>query len=327
MKKSIFILLLGFLPMYLFSQTLADEVKTTLQNLAKAWTAFPKTQDKASILKFYDIGFTGCGYSVDAEENSTKTTFTHFTDERYNEINKTLDILIEKIALGTNLGIYFKLGEIKKIEVSQNLAYVFVDYNDIKMAVDGNVFLNQQQTCTYILKKTGADWKIIHISSEGFSYDYDCFVKGTMITLANGNNIGIENLKRGSILVSLDDNNKFSTAEVDTVLVCNKPEGYNLYTITFAPEEPNLIASNKNDLRSSIITLNVTSNHPFNTTKGILKVKDLKIGDDVFVNINSNLEIYKIANIQQNSKTNIVYNVRLKGNKTFFVNNIATLMK
>ena len=142
-------------------------------------------------------------------------------------------------------------------------------------------------------------------------YGTGCLEKGTKISLSNNNDINIEDVKVGDILIAYNE----ETNSIDTTTV----------TKTYIHKE-NVFDCMEIFLQinDSIIKIGTTSNHPFfSQSKGIINAGSIKIDDKLIYIDKSNKIIYpKVQKIQKlKEKYNTVYNIETTKHN-YFANGI-----
>ncbi len=163
------------------------------------------------------------------------------------------------------------------------------------------------------------------------SNDYDdiCFTENTLITMADGTQKFISEIKNGDLVLCYDNFTlQTVVSEVSELIVHNDKE-YNISRVT-VNNQRFFLASSDNSFVNTNFTIQATENHPIVTTEGIKTIGELIEGDRLLYYDNNsnaffNLPVIKTEkNIKQIDK---VYNVRLTNNTNYIANNLVVLMK
>jgi hypothetical protein len=163
------------------------------------------------------------------------------------------------------------------------------------------------------------------------SNDYDdiCFTESTLITMADGTQKFISEIKNGDLVLCYDNFTlKTVVSEVSELIVHNDKE-YNISRVTVNNQRFFLASSEKSFVNTNF-AIEATVNHPIVTTEGIKTIGELMEGDILLYYDNNsnaffNLPVIKTEkNINQIDK---VYNIRLTNNINYIANNLVVLMK
>jgi hypothetical protein len=134
-----------------------------------------------------------------------------------------------------------------------------------------------------------------------------CFLAGTMILKADGQSLSsvpIEQIKTGDEMLSFDSIGKIESAKAIQI---HKARVNQFFVISTQNHE-----------------VKVTGEHPFFVGGGdFKKVKDLKVGEEIFVYCNGNLCKEAITDIKVFNQQVDVFNLTVGDNNTFFANDFA----
>ncbi|MFH1237731.1 MAG: Hint domain-containing protein [Candidatus Aenigmatarchaeota archaeon] len=130
-----------------------------------------------------------------------------------------------------------------------------------------------------------------------------CFPAGTSIKMADGSSKGIEDVKKGDMVLSFQ-NEKIVSSKVAEAYAPIKDYVY-------------LIKTGTSDVKA-------TGEHPFYTGKGVfITADDLKVGDVIYVLKNGALSPEKITSKELLMEPVDVYNLKIEGTETFFADQFA----
>jgi len=134
-----------------------------------------------------------------------------------------------------------------------------------------------------------------------------CFLAGTMITKVDEESLSsvpIEKIKIGDEVLSFNPDGEIKIAKVTKTHVAKANQIF-------------VLSTKENEVK-------VTGEHPFLTEKGVFKkVKDLKVGEKIFVLCNDGLCEETILDKKGFNKEAEVYNLTVDGNNTFFAEGFA----
>ncbi|MBW2962110.1 RHS repeat-associated core domain-containing protein [Mesonia aestuariivivens] len=148
-----------------------------------------------------------------------------------------------------------------------------------------------------------------------YSYQNHCFVAGTKVTMSDGQQKNIEDIKVGDEILSLN----METMKVESDQVIELPNKFHIQRMIYMELDNNL----------EVIS---SPNHPFyvkskgwstHTTHGNNSYAKLEIGDTLFYYENGKIKETKIIKIIDEKKEAPMYNIKhVQNNNTFFVNGV-----
>ncbi len=121
------------------------EIETLLRNMARDFTDFTRVREIQAILRYYSPDYTKVA------EGKVKTL---------NDRKATLIDIQEKLDLGAQIGISFRIGEIKA-NVIGNTAWAMYTYTE-KIGAGGTALSAEDGITTAILSKRPSGWVILH---------------------------------------------------------------------------------------------------------------------------------------------------------------------
>lgn len=191
----------------------------------------------------------------------------------------------------------------------------FTDLRDAKLSTDAYLAYS---------------WALYNLVGQ-LSNDYDniCFTENTLITMADGTQKLIADIKQGDLVLSYDNFTSQTIVSEVSKLIVHKGNSYNITRVTVNNEKM-LLASTDNYFINTTFSIEATANHPVVTTECIKTIGELTENDRLlFYDIHSNsfidLPIIKTeSNVKQVDK---VYNIRLNNNITYIANKLVVLMK
>ena len=331
MRKSISTLIFVLFAIFCFGQnTDTDAIKSLVQGIAKSWTTFPKTLDKQSILKYYSIDYKGTSIVLNyGQDDFTIDGGDLDYNQNYSDIEELLSGMEDEMALG-NYGILNKIWSIddKDIVIYGNIAYIEF-WSDFKVSVDGKIQINSQRLTNYVLIKVQNEWKILRSSEidNVHSNDY-CFPAESLVMLVDDNCRQIEEIQKGDVIKVYDFTQKKFTSDIVDDLIIHKNNNFDLITLTY--ENSNLFtASSSTQIPLFYNTLTATQNHPIFTDDGFKQVQEIREGDFIYVYSSdfNNLIQCKVVDVNTSTKTNLVYNIKLKNSDNYYVNGVMVKMK
>jgi hypothetical protein len=163
------------------------------------------------------------------------------------------------------------------------------------------------------------------------SNDYDkiCFSENTLISMSDGSQKLISDIKKGDQVLCFDNfTNQSIVSEVSELIVHNEIP-YNISRITVNNENL-LLASTENYFINSAFSLEATNNHPVVTKEGIKTIGELTLKDRLlFHDVNSNtfIDLPIIKKESNVKKVDKVFNIKLKNNINYIANNLVVLVK
>ena len=121
-----------------------------------------------------------------------------------------------------------------------------------------------------------------------------CFIAGTMILMADGNSMAIENITLGDRVITFGEDNEFSEGEVKWVM---EPIEKTVYVL--------------ND------TIQVSGEHPFWTPDGWVKATDLASGDRYYAFDETGIHLEELTSVWYSPEAVTVYNFHVEGDETY----------
>jgi ketosteroid isomerase-like protein len=122
------------------------EIEASVNQASKAWEEFPKSLDRASLLKYYAADYSGVKDGV---------------SETRKDLEKSFDELAEKIKLGDSIGISYKITELAILPFTGRIAWI--TYNDeTKLGRSGFLLSDTKTKCSTLVRKEGEAWLVFH---------------------------------------------------------------------------------------------------------------------------------------------------------------------
>lgn len=119
------------------------------------------------------------------------------------------------------------------------------------------------------------------LSGEHATYGSDiCFPGDQLVTLANGSEKLLSDIKMGDEVISVDPWTKESSVVKVNKLVSHKPENYAITVLTLIKEERKE-SLNQLEINLSIRELKATPNHPMQTESGSMEIGEIRVGEMV----------------------------------------------
>lgn len=279
----------------------------TIGDLFHSFT-IPNSPDSDDINVIFAWSYDGDSFPSGSEQVDTTLVNKIENDVRYNIVNKiTLDDG-STFRLGPNLLILvydiqldkLRYRAVMNVNPSEfkipniNNELLAVVSNDVEI-LDGDYksyVLDMEETDTFFLNNGGVGIKLI---------THNCFVEGTLITNGNGEQVKIETLKPGDLVQSakISDDGSFSleSKAITEILVSKKTPTYKIHV--------------------GSVVIEGTSEHPMYVKGEWVKIKDLKVGDEL---TNSKGELVSITKIEIIEEVKTVYNLLgVVDNRNFFV--------
>jgi ketosteroid isomerase-like protein len=123
-----------------------SEIEASVNQATKAWEEFPKSLDRASLLKHYAADYSG------VKDGASETL---------KDLEKSFDDLAEQIKLGDAIGISYKITELNIHPFTGRLAWM--TYQDETKLGRGGVLLRDiKNTCSTLVRKEGETWLVFH---------------------------------------------------------------------------------------------------------------------------------------------------------------------
>jgi hypothetical protein len=157
-------------------------------------------------------------------------------------------------------------------------------------------------------------------------YEY-CFPATAQVSMADGSLKNISEVKQGDKVLSYNILSKKST--VTTVQKVQIHEGKSFEITRILLIDPSQALTASLGIKYNLKPLEATANHPILTDKGMVKMGDLKVGNQVYVfdNETNTFKNYKIFITQpSNSKVLKVYNL-ITEKENYLVNSVVVLKK
>lgn len=163
------------------------------------------------------------------------------------------------------------------------------------------------------------------------SNDYDdiCFTESTLITMADGTQKIISEIKSGDLVLCYDNFTLQTVVSEVSELIIHNDKKYNISRVTINNQRF-FLASSDNSFVNTNFTIEATENHPIVTTEGIKTIGELIEGDRLLYYDNNSNAFFNLPVIktEKNIKQiDTVYNVRLTNNINYIANNLVVLMK
>lgn len=122
------------------------EIEASVNQASKAWEEFPKSLDRASLLKHYAADYSGVKDG---------------TSETLKDLEKSFDDLAEQIKLGDSIGISYKITELNIQPFTGRLAWM--TYRDeTKLGRSGALLSDIKTKCSTLVRKEGKAWLVFH---------------------------------------------------------------------------------------------------------------------------------------------------------------------
>lgn len=279
----------------------------TIGDLFHSFT-IPNSPDSDDINVIFAWSYDGDSFPSGSEQVDTTLVNKIENDVRYNIVNKITLEDGSTFRLGPNLLILvydiqldkLRYRAVMNVNPSEfkipniNNELLSVVSNDVEI-LDGDYksyVLDMEETDTFFLNNGGVGIKLI---------THNCFVEGTLITNGNGEQVKIETLKPGDLVQSAKIQN----------------DG----TFMLEPKPITEISVSKKNLTYKIhvggVVIEGTSEHPMYVNGQWVKIKDLKVGDEL---TNSKGELVSIDKIEISEEDKTVYNLLgVVDNRNFFV--------
>lgn len=122
------------------------EIEASVKQASKDWEEFPKSLDRARLLKLYAADYSGVKDSA---------------SETLKDLEKSFDDLAEEIKLGSAIGISYKITELNIQPFTEHLA--LMTYQDETKVGQGGVVLSDTKAkCSTLVRKEGEIWLVFH---------------------------------------------------------------------------------------------------------------------------------------------------------------------
>ncbi len=122
------------------------EIEASVKQASKDWEEFPKSLDRARLLKYYAMDYAG------AKDGSRETL---------KDLEKSFDDLAEQIKLGDAIGISYKVTELNIRPFTDRIA--LLTYQDeTKIGRGGMLLRDVKTTCSTLVRKEGETWVVFH---------------------------------------------------------------------------------------------------------------------------------------------------------------------
>ena len=268
----------------------------------------PNSPDSDDINTIFAWSYPGSEFPSGSVQVDTTLVNKTENSVRYNFVNKITLEDGSTFKLGPNLLILvydIQLDKLRYRAVSNvnpaefkipniNNELLAVVSNDVEI-LDGDYktyILDMEETDTFFINNGGIGIKLI---------THNCFVEGTLITNGNGEQVKIETLKAGDLVQSakISDDGSFSleSKAITEILVSKKTPTYKIHV--------------------GDVVIEGTAEHPMYVKGEWVKIKDLKVGDEL---TNSKGELVGITKIEIIEEVKTVYNLLgVVDNRNFFV--------
>ena len=157
-------------------------------------------------------------------------------------------------------------------------------------------------------------------------YEY-CFPATAQVSMADGSSKNISEVKVGDKVLSYNTLSKKSQITTVQKVQIHENKQFDIFRILLIDPTQSMTASL--GVKYNLKALEATANHPILTDKGMVKMGDLKVGNQVYVfdNETNTFRNHKIFITQpSNSKVSKVYNL-LTEKENYLVNSVVVLKK
>ena len=157
-------------------------------------------------------------------------------------------------------------------------------------------------------------------------YEY-CFPATAQVSMADGNLKNISDVRVGDKILSYNILKKKSEVTIVEKVQIHNNKKFDISRVLFIDPTQSMTASL--GVKYNLKALEATANHPILTDKGMVRMGDLKVGNQVYVfdNETNTFKNYKIFITQpSNSKASKVYNL-LTDKDNYLVNSVVVLEK
>ena len=187
---------------------------------------------------------------------------------------------------------------------------------------------------SYVLSKELANqvYKNINGKSakdESGTYGSDiCFPGTDLVTMANGSQKILENVKSGDEVVSIDPKTKQTAVVKVEKLAVHEAKNYALTRLVLIDAIPE--SADKNSIRLSAKVLEATPNHPMTTISGSKKIGETETGEQVlcYNEAKKSFETYTILEkTEKPGGVQKVYNIVAGGGSTLMMNGVMVMQK
>ena len=163
-------------------------------------------------------------------------------------------------------------------------------------------------------------------SKEEDKYEY-CFPATAQVSMADGNLKNISEVKIGDKVLSYNILTKKPQITIVQKLQIHENKQFDISRVLLIDPSQSMTASL--GVKYNLKALDATANHPILTDKGMVKMGDLKVGNQVYVfdSETNTFKNYKIFITQpSNSKVSKVYNL-LTEKENYLINSVVVLKK
>ena len=122
------------------------EIEASVNQASKAWEEFPKSLDRASLLKHYAADYSGVKDG---------------TSETLKDLEKSFDDLAEQIKLGDAIGISYKIAELNIHPLTSRLAWMTYQ-DETKLGRGGALLRDIKSKCSTLVRKEAETWLVFH---------------------------------------------------------------------------------------------------------------------------------------------------------------------
>lgn len=168
------------------------------------------------------------------------------------------------------------------------------------------------------------------VSREAGTYGMDiCFPGDALVTMSDGKEKPLRDIKKGDRIITVDPTTKKSAAILVTALVEHEEKNYAI-THLLLLEIREKQSPGANHINMSVKEISATPNHPFSTQAGEKKAADIKEGDEVLCRDSKTgrYNRYIVWNkTERAGGVQKVYNIETKGAHSFIMNEVMVLQK
>lgn len=122
------------------------EIEASVNQATKAWEEFPKSLDRASLLKHYAADYSG------VKDGASETL---------EDLEKSFDDLAEQIKLGDSIGISYKITELNIQPFTGRVAWMTY-HDETKLGRSGALLSDIKTKCSTLVRKEGEAWLVFH---------------------------------------------------------------------------------------------------------------------------------------------------------------------
>jgi hypothetical protein len=123
-----------------------SEIEVSVKKASQAWEEFPRSLDRAGLMKYYAADYAGVKDGV---------------SENLKDLEKSFDDLAVQFKLGSRTGISYKITELNIQPFTERIALVIYQ-DETLFGRDGNVQGFIKSKCSTLVRKEGESWLIFH---------------------------------------------------------------------------------------------------------------------------------------------------------------------